>query len=89
MTTINEGLGIQVTRGRLNPTEYKRIAEWLNCYTYIIPSERRLHRNLVEGVLYYNNIYTSSMLFKFWLIFDCIETCFNLTEQERILKYYG
>lgn len=89
--TCNEALGVVAIRYKMSRVTYRFLAEWLNCYSYVIPAERELSTFLMRKISYpvtvLGTTHSSSDWFKIWLLADLIECTLTKKEQERILSW--
>lgn len=75
-------------RDTLPFTDYKLLAEWLDCYEYILPAARQLSPfiagRLTDNLKVLGIKRTSRDLFTAWLLADLIESTLTLKEQGRL-----
>lgn len=60
--------------------KYKRLCEWLNCFQYINPDDRKIVKELYKLPHLSQNRALELFAFALWL--DCVESC--LTPQEQL-----
>jgi hypothetical protein len=81
--SISEALAVLHYKQSLSFTSYKLLSEWLDCYTYIIPSER----TLVDGALYVRPISRTFQGHKsLWEFTLLLEHHYTETEQSNIIR---
>lgn len=85
--SLKEAVAVAAIRGKLCSSEYKLLAEWLDCYDYVIPAERKLEPDMIDVIHDYLHVDSAKKLFRLWLIIDWIESCLTIKEQERILEW--
>lgn len=65
--------------------DHKLLCEWLDCYQYIVPSNRKLDSNIIELVMAGRSI--AHEIFIAALICDLVESTLTLNEQYRITSW--
>lgn len=84
--TCNEALGVIAIRYHLTLNDFKLLAEWLDCYNYVLPANRVLDTELIFHIAS-RTIRSPSDIFKLWLASDLLFSCFTLAEQKNILSW--
>ena len=82
-----EALGVIAVRQSISRADFRALAEWLDCYQYVLPANRKLCNELVTRIVHLPTVTSARELFIAWLTIDLIESCLEYHQQERIIKW--
>jgi hypothetical protein len=87
--TLTEALVVVAIKYDLPAYEFRALANWLECDSYIVPAERSLNPQLVYEKVGYacSDILNASQLFKIWLMCDLIESTLTFKQQEKVITW--
>lgn len=78
-TDATSELRIRLVAKQLPFHRYKRLCEWLNCFQYINPDDRKIAKELL--VLPELSVHRATELFAYSIWLDCVESTLTLEEQ--------
>ena len=78
-------LMVPVLKYSINYVDFRRIAEWLGCYQYVLPAKRVLNQKLYLAIVAMNPTYSSQSIYSWYCRVNILETNCSQELQERIL----
>lgn len=78
-TSLASELRIRLSAKQLPFHKYKRLCEWLNCFQYIPPDDRKIAKELYKLPHLTQNRALELFAFALWL--DCVESTLTIPEQ--------
>lgn len=85
--TLHEAVVCKALQSNLSFSEYKLLAEWLECYNYVLPAKRSLESKFVALWVDKDTFNSSLGVYKLWMICNIIESCLPSINQLRILSW--
>lgn len=82
---LDESIVFVALKHNLSFNEYKLLAEWLDCYNYVLPADRALHTAFIRYMT--PRFYTSTDVFKLWMKANIIESTLTWHKQGRLLSW--
>lgn len=86
-----EALTITTIKHRRSFSDHRLLAEWLDCYQYVMPADRKLDDELAADIyLYATNTphrLRARDVFHGWLLAELVETTCTLQNQRNILSW--
>ena len=70
-----------------NFSDYKRFAEFLGVYHYVLPKDRKISKELMEEIFFWRTPKTSSEFFFLWHVINILEQCMAEESQKELLIY--
>lgn len=83
-SSLESELRIRLAAKQMPFHRYKRLCEWLNCFQYINPDDRRIDKSLLKLPSF--GLYRALEMFQFALWLDEIETTLTIEEQQCLAK---
>lgn len=79
--SLRESLAILSYKNQLSLGNYRSLADWLDCYKYILPSDRVLNHSALS--IPPRTQYDILHLYHFTVL---LETCYTSSEQSNIIR---
>lgn len=83
---LDEAVVFVALKHNLTFNEYKLMAEWLDCYNYVLPLERGLSDKFIHCLCYYPPR-TPTDIYKTWMKSNIVYTTLTIAKQVKILSW--
>lgn len=83
---LDESIVFVALKYDLSFNEYKLLADWLECYNYVLPAERGLINSFVMS--WQSEVFeTPTQIYKLWMKSNLIYTTLTPAKQRRIMSW--